>query len=41
LTLAATLWENITIGPTYTAYTSPNDSLQERPGMDVGYEHQR
>ena len=26
-TLAATLWENVTIGLTYTAYTSPNDSF--------------
>jgi hypothetical protein len=27
-TLAATLWENVTIGLTYTAYTSPNDSFR-------------
>src|SRR5262249_41919876 len=26
-TLAATLWENVTMGLTYTAYTSPNDSF--------------
>jgi hypothetical protein len=25
--LAATLWENVTMGLTYTAYTSPNDSF--------------
>ena len=27
-TLAATLWENVTLGLTYTAYTSPNDSFK-------------
>ena len=27
-TLAATLWENVTVGLTYTAYTSPNDSFK-------------
>jgi hypothetical protein len=27
-TLAATLWENVTMGLTYTAYTSPNDSFK-------------
>jgi hypothetical protein len=27
-TLAATLWENVTLGLTYTAYTSPNDSFR-------------
>ena len=27
-TLAATLWENVTIGLTYTAYTGPNDSFK-------------
>jgi hypothetical protein len=26
-TLAATLWENVTMGLTYTVYTSPNDSF--------------
>src|SRR5215467_2359952 len=27
-TLAATLWENVTMGLIYTAYTSPNDSFK-------------
>jgi hypothetical protein len=27
-TLGATLWENVTLGLTYTAYTSPNDSFR-------------
>ena len=35
-TLAATLWENVTIGLTYTAYTSPNDSFRAVQELALG-----
>ena len=35
-TLAATLWENVTIGLTYTAYTSPNDSFKTVQELGLG-----
>jgi hypothetical protein len=35
-TLAATLWENVTMGLTYTAYTSPNDSFKSYQELGFG-----
>jgi hypothetical protein len=35
-TLAATLWENVTIGLAYTAYTSPNDSFRTVQELALG-----
>jgi hypothetical protein len=35
-TLAATLWENVTMGLIYTAYTSPNDSFRTVQELALG-----